>query len=705
MNEMLMHLKICIQIKKMGLDIKLLKSHKAEEIADFLDEVQLLGLPAVVKALPGEVLDKLIKDIGFCQILQWLLEEGVPLAHIQKFVLQYPGENPSVCDYATLREVLSDDTVNGEYLYEYWKYYHSGKLDGDEKQRLWTGLRFYHERTDAGLEDLSEKRRKYLFDPIFAARLLEDIDDMELVFAAFENKEFMELLQILQESTEWGYWIGETAFAQMAEAPGQIGKLLKEALPYVKEDMRHDFLSRWVENRNLLYDLEKLVRLIPGLKDEEQEKIWGSRVAYIGLLYGNTIAGIPLEEIPYEAEKLLIYAVTHKKRHFLELAQKHGEELTYMGRRVMLADEDFYQRFVNLNTLNERNLLESMEYRQLESGQKEAMENREYTFEEIRCFYGQDARYIRLYHKIAHPRVDDRLAVFREIIKKQCLPEELSEKELETLGAKLTEKKLSVWLRTDFAHIRNLELETAVRLLIYKEELSRFLPEIESGFQAEYVLKNREQLAQLASMGEFNQKLLETDRTWLKMKRDFQYPEELVEENRERILKFLFQGGAEIMTAFYQDGMEHMEKARRLVTAEILGRFRELKYHEDDLAKELDFQLTDVQKANWMQNERKAEKAGVTIWEEDALIPVMQIGEVPTQTCMSYRSGVYKGCLLSCFDANKKVIFASLQGKIVFRAILRLTKKSDTTPESGSRQEVEFVDMLKEQENETAEVG
>ena len=41
----------------------------------------------------------------------------------------------------------------------------------------------------------------------------------------------------------------------------------------------------------------------------------------------------------------------------------------------------------------------------------------------------------------------------------------------------------------------------------------------------------------------------------------------------------------------------------------------------------------------------------------------------------------------------------------MFRAILRLTKKSDQNPESESGQEVEFVDTLKEQEKEAPDVG
>lgn len=46
-----------------------------------------------------------------------------------------------------------------------------------------------------------------------------------------------------------------------------------------------------------------------------------------------------------------------------------------------------------------------------------------------------------------------------------------------------------------------------------------------------------------------------------------------------------------------------------------------------------------------------------------------------------------------------------MQGKTVFRAILRLTKKNDQNPESESGQEGEFVDTLKEQEKEAPDVG
>ena len=41
---------------------------------------------------------------------------------------------------------------------------------------------------------------------------------------------------------------------------------------------------------------------------------------------------------------------------------------------------------------------------------------------------------------------------------------------------------------------------------------------------------------------------------------------------------------------------------------------------------------------------------------------------------MSYINGQYRECLLSAFDSNKKILYATLNGRVVGRAFLRLTK-------------------------------
>ena len=53
------------------------------------------------------------------------------------------------------------------------------------------------------------------------------------------------------------------------------------------------------------------------------------------------------------------------------------------------------------------------------------------------------------------------------------------------------------------------------------------------------------------------------------------------------------------------------------------------------------------------------------------------MGEIPTHTCMSYKDGSHRECLLSCFDANKKVVYVKKGDAIIGRFIARITKCTD----------------------------
>lgn len=68
--------------------------------------------------------------------------------------------------------------------------------------------------------------------------------------------------------------------------------------------------------------------------------------------------------------------------------------------------------------------------------------------------------------------------------------------------------------------------------------------------------------------------------------------------------------------------------------------------------------------------------------------------EIPDRIVYVYLK--YYACLLSCFDANKKIIFIKHNSKIVFRAILRLTKGSFVA--ADERKTIEFVDVTAKSE-------
>lgn len=82
------------------------------------------------------------------------------------------------------------------------------------------------------------------------------------------------------------------------------------------------------------------------------------------------------------------------------------------------------------------------------------------------------------------------------------------------------------------------------------------------------------------------------------------------------------------------------------------------------------------------------------MWEEDGLLPVMQMGVKPHVTCLSYIDGMYNQCLLACHDANKKVLYLSYRGKVVLRAAIRLTKGAYNDVAGNKQPRIHFADLM-----------
>lgn len=195
-------------------------------------------------------------------------------------------------------------------------------------------------------------------------------------------------------------------------------------------------------------------------------------------------------------------------------------------------------------------------------------------------------------------------------------------------------------------------------------------------------------------------KLVVQDVSWKVLCKEFSFSEEFVQENAKRIEEFILAGGAEIMAIFLKERPTKKEEIRRLVTAELLGKFQELKYPSGDLIREIDFDVP-VETENEWKKDLIHTSGNLVAYEETGLLPVMQIGEIPTHSCISYRTGHNSECLLSCFDSNKKFLFIKKNGQAVFRAMLRLTKGSFA--DNRKRKGIEFADLLKTDEKNMAE--
>ena len=91
-------------------------------------------------------------------------------------------------------------------------------------------------------------------------------------------------------------------------------------------------------------------------------------------------------------------------------------------------------------------------------------------------------------------------------------------------------------------------------------------------------------------------KLLAQDSSWKNLKTELNISDAFVAENKSNIQKFIYEGGAEIMTSFLNRQPKKKEEIRRIVNAELLGKFMELKYHGGDLGREIAFPIKKIQK-------------------------------------------------------------------------------------------------------------
>ena len=104
-----------------------------------------------------------------------------------------------------------------------------------------------------------------------------------------------------------------------------------------------------------------------------------------------------------------------------------------------------------------------------------------------------------------------------------------------------------------------------------------------------------------------------------------------------------------------------------------------LKYFAGDLQREIRYPVSEMQESLWKKNLSLAR--GAFLAEEvDDFYHTLRLGELPHGTCLSYRTGSQRECLLAAFDSNKKIVLVKKDETVVARACLRLTKGAFQKP-------------------------
>lgn len=242
-----------------------------------------------------------------------------------------------------------------------------------------------------------------------------------------------------------------------------------------------------------------------------------------------------------------------------------------------------------------------------------------------------------------------------------------------------------------------------MQMLFHYTQLCPFVPDLQTETDAVFTARNLPLLAGCENWPQVRTSVLTTDMDWAQLKESLSISDEFVKQNQNCITDFLLRGGSSLVTPLYnylQGNDAAIEALRRIVQAELMGRFYVLKYFADDLHREINHPISEQQETAWQKN--LALERGKFIAEEaDDFYHTIQIGELPYGTCLSYRTGSQRECLLAAFDSNKKIILIRKGDEIVARACIRLTKGAFQKP---TELMLSFADLAGENTTESGRI-
>ena len=673
-------------LKTAGLSLCYLEKKGEEKCVRAAEAIIQNEVMDVIPSLWEQVCLYMMEDPETITYLGNLKKEGCELNayRFQRILLDAGIDKVSDFSYEQVKAVYFDPLVTDGTAYSYMKYYGEQNVSKEEKEQLVKSIAMCMDVLD--FEKAGEKDRMLLVNPVFSSELLLDLLENVNNLKILQDQDLMELVNTLAGYEAEIRALNQNQFDQMKERPVEILEKLRIVTRYIEKENLTDGLNLWLWNEALYEDLCKLERAFTDGADPAE--VFSSKVSYVNTLYQNPVSKISLSSLSEEKSEILLYAITQKKKAFLNLINEEAELFYDLRYASMLLKKEVYQEYIYLNTLIRKNLKDSADLI-LSRDRFELLAKREHTFEELKLLCTAKEAVIELYEQLTC-KSDERLLVLRELIKRECVPHSFWEGQIEPLAAALSKKPLSRWIREDFRNIPDLSYGTALWLLVYREQLKGMEKEITMEQQALFLLKDLALVKKCNSLSELKEQLILGDISWRLLKEKLAFSEEFIQENAARIGNFLFVGGAEIMETFLERQPSKIEEIRRLVTAELLGKFDELKYPSGDLMREIDFEVSEEAEKEW-KIDRTFTSKNLVLKEETGLLPVMQIGEIPSYSCLSYRSGLNSDCLLSCFDSYKKFLFIRKNGKVVFRAMIRLTKGSYVG--DRMRKKIQFADL------------
>lgn len=565
---------------------------------------------------------------------------------------------------------LSLDFLAAQLTLVFLKYFAPMQLDDNSKQIVTLNL---NRCCEIPLE-LSGGQQKLLLEPFVSSRhLFPSAPFCEICDLLDACPALLDIIRLLHE-IDANEDFGIEEYKLFSQNASEHYRLLRSIADQMDAEAMEMFLAFWQKGGCALGELRSLERWITAHHGQDWDSLFATYSGYVNLLYGVRFQEIDLSCVTGVQEDILIYAIIHNKKHFIRLIDEHTQLFFSISRNSVLFQPELYREHLNLNELTERELNDCVWMTQQKLKTDSLIPKRRYTFPELKALYDTSRIYRSLYHALKSDSQDYRLKVFHQLRKRNLLSSDTEEQDMPVLAQHLDQKPLYDWLQEDFGHIRGLTAGDGIKMLIHLGQLRHLVFSMADRKDAMLALRNLDILDQFSSMDDMKKKIVRVDQDWRSLSEAMKLSQEFLELFEENILSFICENGAAIAET-YRNSLDSSKQDAflRVVKAELMGQLDELKYFEGDLQREIDFPLTHQVKAGWKRN-LTMERNGLEVGEYDDFFSTMLLGVQPYSTCLSYHGGAYCECLLSSFDSNKKIFYATLGGRIVGRAFLRLTK-------------------------------
>ena len=694
-TSLIKHAETIIKIKNNGLDAQLIKLFPLNEIINCCKRIEDINI-LKDDYKENEIFQKeLVRDENFILYLNEVYKKELNIDGFVKLIEDIQKHNDMISNYPikNVLDILNNSQLSCQAYYSYLKYFLNYTDSSEFKRIITNNLNHFYEQSDITFEILTEKERELLKSNILDNYNLVPIKNIKEIYEILVNNEELRKFILFLNDKKLYLPLNLDLYEMIAKNAKEIRILIEKIVNKVNDEIVYKLLLKWLENDCKLYDLKVLESKIGDIDIEKIKDIASNKSKYINFIYGNKLKQFPLELMQDGMEELIIYAISNNKNGFLRLIENNINDFLSIPSNSILYDKNFYINYINLNSLTNKHLNELKTMIIDRDCNINILENQVYTFEEIKTLYKVNKNYIYLYNNLLDLKIDERLLRIRQFIKKDLLKESIEDWQIENLTKLIKIKPLYMWLEQDFNKIKDIKIEDVVQILINYDCIQKFIPEIMNQNVLLYILRNIDKVSNYDNVKYIINNIEDIDVYWKYLKKEMNFSEEFIQKYKENINEFLLNNGAELAYKYFKDrNIEQKESFKLIVKSELMGEFKKLKYHTNDLNREIDYKLKDIQIKEWTENNIKITDGEYEVSEYDDFYHTMVLGECPQRTCLSYINGMYNKCLLACFDSNKKILYATINGKIVARAMVRLTKgifNSEINTKSG----LKFVDL------------